>query len=240
MASATLYTARLVGPEVLEAGVTSTITCPVYRDGALVVPTSGTITVWNRDGVVVVSAAAVTITASVATYDVTSGALAGQVNSDGWRVEWALTISSLVVTFRREAALVYRRLYPVVTDADLLRAHTDLARRLPSTESSYQDYLDESWARLESRLIGTGRRPWLVMAPSALRDAHLYLTLALVFQDFATGGPGTAEWETAMAYHQRYEASWAALVFPQATPDGDPSRRRRVAAGGGWWLAGRP
>lgn len=242
MASATLYTARLVGPEIFEAGVNSAISCAVYRDGVLVAPSSGAVTIWDAAGAKVVDAAAVAITASVATYTMQAAAVDSRTKGDGWRIEWALVLAGATVTFRRDAALVYRRLYPVVTDADLLRLHTDLARRMPSTEASYQDYLDECWATIEGRLIATGKRPWLVLAPSALREVHLYGTLARVFRDFAQGGPGTAEWELASDYDRRYEAAWAALTFPQATEaDGTvEAARRRRAAQPSLWLAGRP
>ena len=88
-------------------------------------------------------------------------------------------------------------------------------------------------ARIEARLIGTGKRPWLIMAPSALRDCHLYLTLHLIFADFGTGGPGTAEWESAQLYHHRYDAAWAALNFPQASPvDGQANGPKRRPTSG--------
>jgi hypothetical protein len=243
MASGTLYTARLVGPEIIEAGRDNAITCPVYRDGALVAPTQAgsTISVWNATGTKIVDGAAVTVASSVASYTVTSATLSGQTKADGWRIEWALLISGTVYTFRRDAVLVYRQLYPVVTDADLLRLHTDLARRMPSTESSYQDYLDEAWATLEGRLVATGKRPWLVLAPSALREVHLYSTLARIFRDFAQGGPGTAEWELALDYDRRQEAAWSQLTFPQASQEGTPEDARRRRAGmSSLWLAGRP
>lgn len=241
MASATLYTARLVGPEIIEAGVNSAISCPVYRDGVLVAPSSGSVTIWNAANNRVVDAAAVTITASVATYTVQSAAVGSETKGDGWRIEWSLVIAGATVTFRRDAALVYRRLYPVVTDADLLRLHTDLSRRMPSTEASYQDYIDECWATIEGRLIATGKRPWLVLAPSALREVHLYGTLARVFRDFAQGGPGTAEWELATDYDRRYEAAWSQLTFPQSVEaDGTAvDARRRRAAQPSLWLSGR-
>lgn len=241
----TLYTARQSGPEVIEAGQDNVITLPVGRDGALVAPTAlgSSITIWNAENVKTHTAAAITVTASIATFTVTNASLAGQVNSDGWRIEWALEIAGEVSTFRRDAALVYRRLYPVVADADLLRLHTDLSRRMPSTETSYQDYLDECWATIEGRLIATGKRPWLIMAPSALREVHLYGTLARIFRDFAQGGPGTAEWEMAADYERRYEAAWSQLTYPQASQvDGtaaDAARRRR-AAQPTLWLSGRP
>ena len=236
---ATLYTARLIGPEILEAGINNTVVCAVYRDGALVAPSSGTLSVWHGAGTQVINAAAATIVSSIATVTISSATLAGQENSDGWRFEWALTIAAVVSTFRTDGALVYRRLYPVISDVDLLRAHTDLTRRRPASEASYQDYLDEAWARIDARLIATGKRPWLVMAPSSLREAHLALTLHLVFNDFATGGSDSAEWALASNYATQYESAWATLTFPQAEVDGTVGNARRRSASPTIWLSGR-
>ena len=211
----TIYTARLIGPEIVEGGMDNVVSCPVYLSGSLVAPASGTLNVWNADNVLVGSPA-VSIVSSVATATLTTAMLSGQSNGDGWRMEWALTIAGTVATFRRDASLVYRRLYPVVTDADLLRLHTDLARRMPSTETSYQDYLDEAWASIESRLVMSGKRPWLILSPSALRDVHIFATLARVFRDLAPGGPGTAEWELAEGYDRKYEMAWSMVTYPQA------------------------
>lgn len=243
MASATVYTARLVGPEVVEAGVAATISCHVYLAGALVAPTQAgsTVTLYDAAGTAQVSAAAVTVTASVATYTIPALTSSGWTKGDGWRLEWSLVISGEIHTFRRDTAIVHRRLYPVITDADLLRLHTDLDRRRPTTEASYQDYLDEAWATVEGRLVATGKRPWLVLAPSALREVHLYAALSRIFRDFAQGGPGTAEWELATDYDRRFEAAWSMLSFPQATTDGSPeSIARRRASQPSLWLSGRP
>jgi len=238
--AATLYTARFVGPEIIEAGMNNVVTCSVYRDGALVAPSSGTLTIWNAANVVV-GTPAVSVVSSVATATITSAMLTGQVNGDNWRMEWALTLASTVHTFRRDASLVYRRLYPVVTDADLLRLHTDLGRRMPSTESSFQDYLDEAWATIESRLIMSGKRPWLILSPSALREIHLYGTLSRIFRDLAPGGPATAEWELAEQYDRKYEASWAMMTYPQAEQVSgllaDAARRRAVQPT--FWLSAK-
>lgn len=228
--SETSYTARFVGPEILEQGRANTITCPVYKDGAIVGPTatSSTLTVYNTSNNEVAHAGAVSVVSSVATCSITAAELAAESYSDNWRFEWALVIAGTTYTFRTDGALVYRRLYPVITDADLLRAHTDLTRRRPPGEASYQDYLDESWAQVESRLVNTGRRPWLIMSPSSLRDYHLCLTLALIFRDFATGGTTSAEWEMMRHYEDKATAAWDALTFPEASEDGttrDPTRR---------------
>jgi hypothetical protein len=112
---------------------------------------------------------------------------------------------------------------------------------MPSTESSYQDYLDEAWATIESRLIMSGKRPWLILSPSALRDVHLFGTLSRIFRDLAPGGPGTAEWELAAEYDRKYESAWSQLTYPQAVESSGEaeSLRRRRASQPTLWLAGK-
>lgn len=215
--SETIYTARLIGPEIVERGRDNVLSCAVYLAGALVTPSAGTLTIWTASNASV-SAGVVSFVGGVATATVAASALAALTPEDGWRFEWALTISAVVYTFCRDGSLVYRRLYPVVTDLDLLRAHTDLTARRPSSETSYQDYLDEAWAQIESRLINTGKRPWLIMSPSALRDVHLLQTLALIFRDFATGGVGSAEWEMMLHYEGLLIRAWGELTYPQRDP----------------------
>lgn len=242
MSTEPAYTARFVGTEIIESGNDNVIKCPVYSAGALVTPSSATVTVYAYTSDVVVSAGSASITGSVPTYTLTSSALSRWQPSDGWRFEWAVTISGTVYNFKQYGSLVYRRLFPVVTDADLIRAHADLTRRRPSTVSSYQDYLDEAWAQVNARLINTGKRPWLNMDPQSMRECHMMLTLHLIFFDFSTGGTQTSEGEMAEHYRIRYEEAWSRLNFPQANPqDGKDARPGvRVSAQPSFWLGGTP
>lgn len=240
----TLYTARLIGVEALEAGRTQVLTCPVYRNGALVAPSSGTFTLYDASNVAVVTAGSVTITGSIATYSVTSSLIpATMVYGNGWRLEWALLMpDSVTHTFRRDGALVRRRLYPVVTDADLLRLHSDLGNVRPSGASSYQDYLDEAWAQLDSRLQQNARRPWLIMEPSALRNVHLFSTLAIIFRDFMTGSGEGGRWEMlASHYESRFQAEWDALTFVyDDTNSGQAQKRKSAGASSVFLSSGTP
>lgn len=242
--SETLYTARFNGPEILESGRINTITASIYRDGSLATLTQSgsTITIWDANNVKVVDAAAVTVTANVASYAVSAAVAVSTSISDGWRFEWSLVIGGTTYVFRRDGSLVYRRLYPVVTDADLLRSHTDLTTRRPSSETSYQDYLDEAWARIESKLVNTGKRPWLIMSPSALRDVLTYKTLELVFRDFATGGPGSAEWAMMEKYEGLFAAAWGELTYPQAsaTDGAATDTTKRTSGSSTVWLGAAP
>lgn len=223
--------ARFIGPEVLQKGATNPITCPVYHGGALVAPTGGTVTLYSGAGATLHSAS-VTVSGSIATASLAGSVTSSLTPADDLRLEWALSFSgdAAATIFTRSAVLALRRLHPVITDADLLRRHSDLTERRPSTESSYQDYIDEAWAQIEGRLIAAGNRPWLILNQEALRPAHLALALALVFEDFASGGPGSTEWERAARYRAEWDSEWNALRLTYADPtsgtDPDPGTKK--------------
>ncbi len=243
----TIYAARLELPEELERGRDNTIKCPVRRDGALVAPSAGTVSVWNAsdsfDSPSIVNAQSVTITASVAEYAVLDASTSGEDFGEGWRVEWALTMPDGVVhTFRNDASLVRRSLYPVVTAEDLYRRHPDLepgvTGSLVAAGETHQVYLDEAWISLQLKLIAKGNRPNLIISPTALRDVHLALTLELIWRHFSTTGREDGKWAT-LADHYRAAAmdAWRDLRF--LYDDGDDGRaddrhRRRSAVGSVW------
>lgn len=241
--SETLYTARFRAPDTIQRGVSQVITCPTYRLGAVATPTAGTVSVYSADQTAVVSAAAVTIPlGGYATYTIVGGVTSPRALEEGWLIEWTLTMpDGAPQVFRQDAALVRRQLSPVVTDADLIRRHSDLPQLLGGGVTSYQDYLDEAWATLMLRTIGQGRRPYLVMSPSAYRDAHLALTLHLIFMDFQTSAGDAGRWQAlADYYRQTYTEAWGQLSF--VYDEGDENKvdaTKRKAGTSQVWLNGR-
>lgn len=241
-AATSVYTARLLAPDHLERGRANALSCPVYQDGALVAPTEAgsTVSIYDASGTAKVDGAAVTVTASIATYSYNPAATLTL--EEGWRVEWSLVISGTTHVFRNDAALVRKVLYPVVTDADLFRRVSALDPNGNSPISSltdYQDYLDEAWATLQLRLLGRGSRPYLVMNPSAMREPHLLLTLALIFDDFATRLNQTYA-ERAAEYRRQFELAWGDLRFVyDEDDDGEADSQHRRAGQPVYWLTGR-
>lgn len=208
------YTLRVAGPELLERARDNVITAPIYRDGALVAPSSGTCAVLRPDGSQV-AAPSVTVVSSVARATVTAASLAGLAYEEGWTVEWVLSMPDGVAhTLIRSAALVRRRIYPVITDADLLRRHSDLATQKPASMASFQDFIDEAWVELVHRLRAQGSLSHLVMEPDALRFAHLFKTLELIFRDWAVTASSDEKWAAlATDYGQRFADDWGRLQF---------------------------
>lgn len=226
----TRYTARFEFADLLERGRDNVVTCPVYFEGALVAPASGTVEVFDNGGNSVATPA-VAIIANVSTATVTAASLTAEGFAQGWRIEWALTIGGVVFNFRNEAALVRNQLYPVITDVDLLRHHPDLTALRPSDRPSMQLEIEEAWAMIQTMLYEAGNRPNLVVNPGAFRTAHKWLALSIVFDGMADGPQGTDDRfaERAKDYSQRFERAWDKVAWrfdsdEDGTPD-DPNVR---------------
>ena len=158
------YQVRFPLPSLLERGIDTVIKAPVYQAGALVAPSAGTVTIYDETNTARVSAAAVTITDSVATYTVTAGTTSGLTLADGWRVEWSLTVSGGTVRAVNEASLVRQIVRPMISDVDIFRRVPALdpsSASVITSESNYQDYIDEANTEIQLRLISAGRRPWV-------------------------------------------------------------------------------
>ena len=241
----TLYSARL-GHEILIRGRDNVIKCPVYRDGALAAPASGTVTLYDSSGAEVVSAAAVTVTGSVAQRTVTTATLTPYDYGDRWRVEWSLVMPDGVThLFVAEAALTRRAIYPVVTDADLIArvpALSPTATQRITRASNYQDRLDEAWRMLMDRLIRHGNTPWWLADPVSLREPHLLLTLSLIFRDLAvyTEADGGLYAQEAARYEAAYEQAYRdAQSRIHRDADTVPTVRRQSPSPTLWTCKGR-
>lgn len=238
------YTARFLLPDLIVRGVDSALDLRVELDGAAVTPTALTLSVFRPDGSALVSAISVT-PGSTSTSTIAAATTTAESLGDDWRVEWSATISGSVHVFKNEAAVVRTKLWPVITDADLFARASGLdpsSSTSLTSVSTYQSYRDEAWIELQHRVISEGQRPYLVMSPTALREAHLYLSLALVFEDLATRLNDAYEMR-ASSFRRHYEAAWSRLTFRyDADEDGNAGNedRRRASRGTVWLSGGRP
>jgi hypothetical protein len=238
----TVYAARFRSTETIERGRQQALTCPTQRAGATATPTSGTITIYRPDQTVLVTSAVTIPGGGIATYSLAAAATTAEQLGEGWLVEWALVMPDTVThTFRNDAALCRRTLYPVISDADLTMRHSDLPNLLASGTTSYQSYLDESFATLCNRLISQGRRPFLVIQPSALREAHVALTLHMIFLDFSTSAGDSGRWQALADHYLRaYTEAWNQLRFTYDEADENKvDATMKKGAASTVWLNGR-
>jgi hypothetical protein len=238
----TVYTARFRSSETIERGRLQTLTCPTQRAGATATPSSGTITIYRPDQTVLVTSAVSVSGLGVAFYQLAAVTTTAEQLGEGWLVEWALVMPDTVRhTFRNDAALCRRTLYPVVSDADLTQRHSDLPNLLASGVTSYQAYLDEAFATIGNRLIAQGRRPYLIIQPSALREAHVAMALHLIFLDYATSAGDSSRWQVLADHYSRaYTEAWNQLKFTYDEADANlVDATLKKGAASTVWLNGR-
>lgn len=241
-ASTSFVTARFLTPDYLVQGRDNALSCPLWQSGALVAPSSGTVSIYDPSNTAIVNAAAVTVAGSIATYTVPAATLPASLSRGmGWRVEWTLTVASVSTVYRNSAGLVRSLLAPVITDADLFRRESGLnpTGAAPiSSLSTFQDKIDEAWVTLHGRLAGKGNLPHLIMEPTTLREVHLFLTLHLIFQDFRTRLNETWK-EKADEYEEKADKRWSELAFEYDSSDsGQSDGRRKRSASPTLWLGG--
>ena len=227
-----MLSSHLRGPFTLVKNLSTTISVPIYDDGVLANASSGTYQILDADFNVKESGS-MTIVSNVATLTATSTLPYG----DRYRITFSITLSDgREVKPENELYVVRQAFYPVVSSVDLYARVPGLDPSSASPHSSYTDFnnfLDEAWYTLMNRLISKGNRPHLILSNTALREAHILLTLGMIYEDFSTRL--NAEWgEKANAYNKAYEVAWDSLVFRY---EDEQKNTRRKNASPTIWLA---
>lgn len=237
--SETRYTARFPLPDIVVRGRTVSLTCPIYSGTTLTSPTvsGSSISIYDSNGTAKVSAAAITVSSSTATYSLTSATTTSWDLDGGYYVEWSLVIGTDPArTFRNKLAVVLRDLYPVLLDTDLTTGrYMDLDAYLtPAGLTSWENYRLAAWDEILRTLLRDSRFPWLVTEPSAFLDVHRDLTLALIFAAMGMtqrAAGGERDWLALSQDHRRaFERGWSSLVFDydsgeSGRPDGRKTAR---------------
>jgi len=202
-------------PVFLERNKEQDIELNLYVDGTLVTPTTATVSVFEPDGNAIVEDGNAT-EGQPSSYTITAATLPTTLTfSEDWVIEWTVTYGGETETIRQDCHLVLRVLHPVITHTTLSNLHFDISTKLkPTDRTNWQTEVDEAWDHIQARLVGTGKRPYLIMNPWSLRDVHLNLALSYVWREIATYTQGRGRYaEMADFYWKRYEAAWGALDF---------------------------
>lgn len=232
-----LYSPRIRIHEVLERARGCTVDLPIYRDNALVSPTSAYFKMTDPEGTVVIARTAVSIVLNVATYTIAPSELPTTLAlSDGYMQYWELTIDGVVHTFKKPCAIALSALYPVISDLDLEAEYSDLSSIRPSSlGSSYQTYIDEAWVTLIQRVRDMGNIEYLIMSPQSLRACHKHLSFYLIFKDMDSSGLGEGRYlDLAREHRKEFEFDFKRLKFTyDINQDGtvDDKNSRRAAMG---------
>ncbi len=186
-----VYSARASLPVFLTRGRANAIGITVVDSaGDAATIASGTIDVWDGNGVKVVNEAAVSV--SPATYTVLAAVLpVTEPLSDNWQIGWNLTIGTTEYRFIQPAHLVRWTLKAPVVESDVTARHSEAADLLAAGQD-LSDVITAAWEWVLRRLLQRGRMPWLILDSFALFDVHLAKTLHLLYLDAhaSVGGSG--------------------------------------------------
>lgn len=192
----------------IQPGATQSLEAPYYVAGALVAPSSATLSLQDAGGATILDEVSASITGSVATYSY--AAPSTLVYGEGWTAEWKLTVSGSVYQAENDAIIVRRRLYCPISDLDLYRVAPSLdpSGAAPVTsDSNFGSYIKEAWTSIQHRLIEYGRRPDLISSPSSLREVAIHTTLANIWRAQAHRlNPAFAE--SAKTHQELADAAW--------------------------------
>lgn len=246
MSISTPYAARIRTVEVLERNKNQITSLSIYRDNALVVPTSATYTLVDPTGEKIVDAETASVAVDgVISYTHTSSQLSTSRSlGEGYIQEWSATIDSVVHTFRRMCSLVLRRLYAVVSDIDLVAVYTDLEELRPSAITSYQKYIDDAWYQIIRKIRQRGSFEYLVLSSESLYEAHRHLALYLIFRDFhsSLGASSGRYYDLALEHMKMYEIEFKSInwLYDQNHDNKAETPNKRTAQQPIIYTTGRP
>ena len=198
---------------VLQWQRTQQIRIEAYRDTGLAAPSSGTYTLYQPNGTVVVDAAAAVIVDGVATYTITAGTLPSSLPlGEGYWEEWSLVMPDGSTRSPRVlVALCRHALQPPAAEADVIGEYPTLDRDRPRDVASWQGFVDRAWDDILRRLTREGAWSYLAVDASAFYDVHLHCTLLRVFR-FLMQKVSAERFERSYELHRNdYERSWAEL-----------------------------
>lgn len=181
----------LTRPRSVERNRATTLTLTVTDTltGTVQIPSAATVAIWDGSTVILADTASTTLGSGgySCTYSLLAATIPDSISlTDRYLEVWTLTVSSVVYTFQVSGYLCRRAYHPTLTDADLIGAHPQLATLRPPGYTTYGTWLDEAQGWVERKLIQRGRRPELIFDAWALRDAHLYYALSLIFRAFSS------------------------------------------------------
>ena len=181
------YSAQIRHVELIERNKTQVQLFKVYRSNAQIVPTAAKYTLQkpNGDKIIDKNTASINVSGNI-TYALNATEIPETLSlGEGYVEEFHVTIDGVEYIFRRMASLCLRKLYPVISDADLVQIHTDLEALRPSTLTSYQTYIDDAFYQILRKIRSQGMGyEYLVMSPESLYDVNRSLALYLIFKDF--------------------------------------------------------
>lgn len=243
-------------PDVIERGKAQVLSLAIYSDTGTQTVAGGTLTLYDPQNNVVLSAVSVTASTNSASYTLGLTTLNDYDFGEGWREEWALTLGSgEICIFRRPAILARRQFYPTLIPSDLSDLHSELPQvatyTIDGTETTWDVFawrkLDSCWNQLIRWLCQNNRLPNKI-ASISLYDLHLAMTLEAIFRDLRgqkgdrydstladyTGKAERLRATATLSYDSDEDGSFESKVAPTPTFSISSGPRLRSAYPGSW------
>lgn len=224
--------------ELIQRGAPTTLALRLTRGTAPVVPSAVTVRVIGPDSADVLPVIAATPGAT-STYAWVSPSADLELG-EGYVLEWTATVDGVAYVYTVPGIMVLRLVDPIITDEDVYRRwpHLDPSKRGAITrEPTHQDQIDEAWNEIQTLLIASGRRPWMLATAATLRSAHLTMAGAIIMESVAARG-GVAGREDAERLRQSARDELDRAIIQYADDEGRAAEPE-PAARGHVYLSGR-
>ena len=189
----------------------------IYKDGVQVIPSSSTITVKDPDGTAQVEDAAM----SVAVAGTMSYSLSSTYMATLWEnaiIEIEYVISSVTHKMVRFFDVVLNKLRCGVIDVDLTKYYPQLGDERWSTQTTYDNQIEEAFRIVKQDIHNRGRRPHMLIDGEQVRELIILKALEIVF--FAFFKDQSDEWFSRYeAIAERYKVESGKLIIKYDTDE---------------------
>ncbi|OQY13972.1 MAG: hypothetical protein B6I31_00060 [Desulfobacteraceae bacterium 4572_19] len=189
-----------------------------YVNGVATTPTSGKITLYNPDNVIVFENETMTINGSLIEYDLTAEHLS--LLDENYRiiVEHIYNGQTYVSNFLLDVVLT--PLVLSLTSSDLLDRHPTLNYDLWEGVTTYSVQIQKAFELIKKDIKNKGNRPSMIIDAHQIENIIELKTLELIYFDFATDNEGI-NWERYLKYKEQYAIELSNLVIKyDANEDG--------------------
>ena len=213
------YSARMIGPEVLEQGRAQTIKLEVSTLGALVAPTAlgSSVSLLKPGGAYVFEAQPISVVGSVAQYAIPAGSLPDTLDLGVlYQLRWTLVLpDGTTRTFRRSCSLARFQMVLPVADEDIIDGeYPDLLDQLAEYSDSLDKWLYAAKRDVLRELAKKNQWPEIIVDPGDLYELIRQRCMWRIFKFLATRSPQGGDTNYAEAkreHHELYQAEWSTL-----------------------------
>lgn len=237
---ATRWRPQISMPLLLVRGMDTYVELEVWGPTGIQEPTSGTISLYDGKGTAIVSTQALSVSSTtrrVYTTILAASLPATLDYSDTWRASWALSLAGESATFHQDAQLIARPWYPSLTLNQLTAASPKLRTIYdlddPEDAQELDDVLQNAIEDTQLRLVGSGRRPWLIFDAWRINAYLTETVLGRIYRSLLLDGDPanfTAHDRLATKHEEAAELAWGAMNFKydeEQTGKGDDATRAK-------------